>query len=177
MCQRRRYHGLCKWFRKHLEYRRSIPALSPRVHCWNRALFPISARLPAEVDWSRYNILVIRCDVTNIGVDSCARWNNRLSVGGRITDKRCQSGPTCSSIELPSVTYIGYISYSLYMVQGIVFVILVLPLHLSPDSILYSILFVGFCFGAAAIISPTLEYPARNWLRRFSLRKIVGNAG
>jgi hypothetical protein len=32
------------------------------------------------------------------------------------------------------------------------------------------VLFVSLCFLSAAIISPTIEYPARNWLKRVSWR-------
>src|SRR5437868_2701485 len=64
--------------------------------------------------------------------------------------------------------YLGYISYSLYMVQMVVALVLMLSLQISTSSILYKILFVGLCFSSAAIISPTIEYPARNWLKRVS---------
>jgi peptidoglycan/LPS O-acetylase OafA/YrhL len=69
-------------------------------------------------------------------------------------------------------SYLGYISYSLYMVQMVIAVVLMSLLHLSTSSILYKILFVGFCFLSAAIISPTIEYPARNWLKRVGWRRI-----
>jgi peptidoglycan/LPS O-acetylase OafA/YrhL len=66
--------------------------------------------------------------------------------------------------------YLGYISYSLYMVQMVVALVLMSPLQISTSSILYRVLFVGLCFLSAAIISPTIEYPARNWLKRASWR-------
>jgi peptidoglycan/LPS O-acetylase OafA/YrhL len=66
--------------------------------------------------------------------------------------------------------YLGYISYSLYMVQMVVALVLMFYLPISPSSILYKILFIGLCFLSAAIISPTIEYPARNWLKRISWR-------
>lgn len=66
--------------------------------------------------------------------------------------------------------YLGYISYSLYMVQMVVALVLMLSFQISTSSILYKILFVGLCFSSAAIISPTIEYPARNWLKRVSWR-------
>jgi peptidoglycan/LPS O-acetylase OafA/YrhL len=64
--------------------------------------------------------------------------------------------------------YLGYVSYSLYMVQMVVALVLMLHLQISTSSLLYKVLFVGLCFLAAAIISPTIEYPARNWLKRVS---------
>jgi peptidoglycan/LPS O-acetylase OafA/YrhL len=66
------------------------------------------------------------------------------------------------------LAYLGHISYPLYMVQGVAAVALMVPLQLSASSILYKVLFVGLCFLSAAIISPTIEYPARNWLKRVS---------
>ena len=70
----------------------------------------------------------------------------------------------------PVLAYFGYISYSLYMVQMVVAVVLMLPLELSMSSTLYKVLFLGFSFLSAAIVSPTIEYPARNWLKRVSWR-------
>jgi len=67
-------------------------------------------------------------------------------------------------------TYLGYISYSLYMVQMVVWAVLMATLQISTSSILYKVLFVGLCFLSAAIISPTFEYPARNWLKRVKWR-------
>jgi peptidoglycan/LPS O-acetylase OafA/YrhL len=67
-------------------------------------------------------------------------------------------------------TYLGYISYSLYMVQMVVWAVLMSTLQISTSSILYKVLFVGLCFLSAAIISPTFEYPARNWLKRVKWR-------
>jgi peptidoglycan/LPS O-acetylase OafA/YrhL len=64
--------------------------------------------------------------------------------------------------------YLGYISYSLYMVQMIIALFLMSLLHLSTSEMLYKVLFVGLSFLSAAIISPTIEYPARNWLKRVS---------
>jgi peptidoglycan/LPS O-acetylase OafA/YrhL len=66
--------------------------------------------------------------------------------------------------------YLGYISYSLYMVQMVVCAVLMSTLQISTSSIPYRILFLGLCFLSAAIISPTMEYPARNWLKRISWR-------
>ncbi len=62
--------------------------------------------------------------------------------------------------------YLGYISYSLYMVQMVVWAVLMSTLQILTSSMLYKVLFVGLCFLSAAIISPTFEYPARNWLKR-----------
>jgi peptidoglycan/LPS O-acetylase OafA/YrhL len=75
------------------------------------------------------------------------------------------------------LAYLGYISYSLYMVQMVIAVVLIMPLQLSASSILYKILFVGLCFLSAAIISPAIEYPARNWLKRVSWRPYLRAAG
>jgi len=72
---------------------------------------------------------------------------------------------------------LGYISYSLYMVQMVITVVLVVVLQLSPSSILYKVLFVGLCFLSAAIISPTIEYPARNWLKRINFREALRGGG
>jgi peptidoglycan/LPS O-acetylase OafA/YrhL len=66
--------------------------------------------------------------------------------------------------------YLGYISYSLYMVQMVVWAVLMSTFQISTSSILYKVLFVSLCFLSAAIISPTIEYPARNWLKRVSWR-------
>jgi peptidoglycan/LPS O-acetylase OafA/YrhL len=66
--------------------------------------------------------------------------------------------------------YLGYISYSLYMVQMVAALVLMSLLQISTSSILYKVLFVGLCFLSAAIISRTIEYPARNWLKRVSWR-------
>jgi peptidoglycan/LPS O-acetylase OafA/YrhL len=66
------------------------------------------------------------------------------------------------------LAYLGYISYSLYMVQMVVSAILMSTLQISTSSLLYKVLFVGLCILAAAIISPTIEYPARNWLKGVS---------
>jgi peptidoglycan/LPS O-acetylase OafA/YrhL len=66
--------------------------------------------------------------------------------------------------------YLGYISYSLYMVQMVVWAVLMSTLQISTSSILYKVLFVSLCFLSAAIISPTIEYPARNWLKRVNWR-------
>jgi peptidoglycan/LPS O-acetylase OafA/YrhL len=66
--------------------------------------------------------------------------------------------------------YLGYISYSLYMVQMVVWAVLMSTLQISTSSILYKVLFVSLCLLSAAIISPTIEYPARNWLKRVSWR-------
>jgi peptidoglycan/LPS O-acetylase OafA/YrhL len=66
--------------------------------------------------------------------------------------------------------YLGYISYSLYMAQMVVWAVLMSTLQISTSSILYKVLFVSLCFLSAAIISPTIEYPARNWLKRVNWR-------
>ena len=66
------------------------------------------------------------------------------------------------------LAYLGYIYYSLYMVQMVVWAVLMSTLQISTSSLLYKVLFVGLCILAAAIISPTIEYPARNWLKGVS---------
>ena len=66
------------------------------------------------------------------------------------------------------LAYLGYISYSLYMVQMVITIILLLFLEIPKESTLYKVLFISLCFLSAAIISPTIEYPARNWFRRIS---------
>jgi len=68
----------------------------------------------------------------------------------------------------PMPQYLGYISYSLYMVQMVATVV---SLQLFPkESAGYDLLFVGLSFALAAVISPTVEYPARDWLKRLAYR-------
>jgi peptidoglycan/LPS O-acetylase OafA/YrhL len=56
------------------------------------------------------------------------------------------------------------------MVQMVVWAVLMSILQISTSSIPYKVLFVSLCFLSAAIISPTFEYPARNWLKRVKWR-------
>ena len=59
--------------------------------------------MPAEVDWWRQHILVIRCDAATTGVDSCSRWDYDLHVGDSLGDERHEPRASCPGIELPRV--------------------------------------------------------------------------
>ena len=70
-------------------------------------------------------------------------------------------------------SYLGRISYSLYMVQ---FVALVGAVLLVPsDGLLRTAIFPAISLAMAAVISPLVEYPARDWIkRRLALAAILG---
>jgi peptidoglycan/LPS O-acetylase OafA/YrhL len=82
-------------------------------------------------------------------------------------------GRSVAVLNCQAFAYLGNISYSLYMVQMTVALVLMLHLEISASSIPYKVLFVSLCFLSAAIISPTIEYPARNWLKRVSWRAFL----
>lgn len=86
-------------------------------------------------------------------------------------------GRSAATLNCHMFAYLGYISYSLYMVQMVVGATLVSTLEISTSSMLYKVLFVGLCFLSAAIISPTFEYPARNWLKRVKWRPYLRSPG
>ena len=69
-------------------------------------------------------------------------------------------------LNAPVFAYLGEISYSLYMVQGLVMVI-AYKIHVSEVPILYGVVMLGLSLPLAAVISPAFEYPARDWLKRF----------
>jgi peptidoglycan/LPS O-acetylase OafA/YrhL len=65
----------------------------------------------------------------------------------------------CSRI----LQYLGYISYSLYMVQMASYVLV--TSYFPEAGYGRDALFVGLSLGLAAMISPLFEYPARDWLK------------
>jgi peptidoglycan/LPS O-acetylase OafA/YrhL len=70
-------------------------------------------------------------------------------------------------LEARPCLWLGRVSYSLYMVQ--VFVILVCRgafEHVLPSPLLF-VTMVALCLGAAAVLSRYVEYPARDYLRRW----------
>lgn len=86
-------------------------------------------------------------------------------------------GRSAATLNCHMFAYLGYISYSLYMVQMVVSATLMSTLDITTSSMLYKVLFVGLCFLSAAIISPTFEYPARNWLKRVKWRPYLRSPG
>ena len=75
--------------------------------------------MPAEVDWSRYNILAVCCDAVIIRVGSCPRRDYGLHLGHGLGDERHESGAFCRHIELPRVRVSRlYFLFSLHGTNG-----------------------------------------------------------
>ena len=70
-------------------------------------------------------------------------------------------------LNAPVFAYLGKISYSLYMVSGVVMIIGFI-VQLPVESSVYPIFMIGLSLPLAALMSPAFEYPARDWLKQFS---------
>jgi len=75
--------------------------------------------MPAQVDWPRWYILVIRCGAATIGMGSCPRWDYGLHVGDGLGDERHESWASCSGTELPRARVSRlYFLFALYGADG-----------------------------------------------------------
>jgi peptidoglycan/LPS O-acetylase OafA/YrhL len=72
------------------------------------------------------------------------------------------------------LSYIGRISYSLYITGQFAF--MAVDWLLPAPTVTHKLLVAGLSFAIAAAVSPTIEYPARNWVRNLTFARMTGRA-